>query len=65
MNDCIFCKIIAGSFLQQVYEDDEVVAFKGHPPHGAGPHTGDPQSPYRDMNELTADNTAVVAHISP
>lgn len=64
MNDCIFCKIANGEIpSNKVYEDDKVLAF----------HDLDPQTPVHVLiipkehiasaNEITAANSAVVAHV--
>ncbi len=62
--DCLFCKIVAGEIpSKKAYEDDLVYAF----------HDIDPQAPVHiliipkkhiaSVNEITAENSAVVAHI--
>ncbi len=62
--DCLFCKIIAGEIpSKKAYEDELVYAF----------HDIDPQAPVhiliipkqhiKSVDEITAENSAVVAHI--
>lgn len=62
--DCLFCKIIAGEIpSKKAYEDELVYAF----------HDIDPQAPVhiliipkqhiKSADEVTAENSAVVAHI--
>ncbi len=62
--DCLFCKIVAGEIpSKKAYEDELVYAF----------HDIDPQAPVhiliipkqhiKSVNEITAKNSAVVAHI--
>ena len=64
MNDCIFCKIIAGELpSNKVYEDDQVLAFKDIHPMAPVHVLVIPKVHIKDMNALTADNTAIVSHI--
>ena len=52
MSNCLFCKIIAGDIPStKVYEDETVYAFRDIAP----------QAP--TCNGITAENSAVVAHI--
>lgn len=62
--DCLFCKIVAGEIpSKKAYEDELVYAF----------HDIDPQAPVhiliipkqhiKSVNEITVENSAVVAHI--
>ena len=62
--DCLFCKIIAGEIpSKKAYEDELVYAF----------HDIDPQAPVhiliipkqhvKSADEITAENSSVVAHI--
>ena len=62
--DCIFCKIIAGDIpSKKVYEDDQILAF----------HDVNPQAPVHVLvvpkihiacaDEITEENSSVVAHI--
>lgn len=65
MENCIFCKIAAGEIpSNKAYEDEKILAF----------HDIEPQAPVHvvvipkqhaagSMNEITADNAEVVAHI--
>lgn len=65
MDNCIFCKIAAGEIpSKKAYEDDKILAF----------YDIEPQAPVHiviipkdhcaaGMDEITAENSAVVAHI--
>ena len=64
MSECLFCKIIAGDIPStRVYEDDLVLAFRDIAPQ-APPHVlVVPKAHIADTNGITAENSAVVAHI--
>ena len=64
MTDCLFCKIIAGDIPStKVYEDETVFAFRDINPQ-APPHIlVIPKTHISGCNGVTADNSAVVAHI--
>ena len=57
MEDCLFCKIIAGEIpSRKVYEDDKVYAF----------YDIDPQAPTHFLvipNKIDGTNSALVGHI--
>ncbi len=61
---CIFCKIIAGEIPStKVYEDETVYAFRDIN-HQAPTHIlVMPKAHLASVNEVTAENSAVVAHI--
>ena len=62
--DCIFCKIIAGEIpSQKVYEDETVYAFKDINPMGPVHVLIVPKQHIASVNEVTAENSAVIAHI--
>lgn len=62
--DCIFCKIAAGEIPStKVYEDDTVLAFKDINPLAPVHILVIPKNHIESVAEITADNSAVVAHI--
>ncbi len=62
--DCIFCKIAAGEIPStKVYEDDKVLAFKDINPLALVHILVIPKTHIESAAEITADNSAVVAHI--
>ena len=64
MDDCIFCKIIAGELpSNKVYEDDRVLAFKDIHPMAPVHILVIPKVHIKDMNALTDDNVGIVSHI--
>ena len=64
MSDCLFCKIIAGSIPStKVYEDETVFAFRDIAPQAPTHILVIPKQHMASVNDITADNSAVVAHI--
>ena len=64
MNDCIFCKIIAGEIPStKVYEDDSVFAFRDIAPQAPTHILVIPKAHISGCDGVTVDNSAVVAHI--
>ena len=62
--DCIFCKIIAGDIPStKVYEDETVYAFRDINPQAPTHILVIPKAHIASVNELTAENSAVVSHI--
>ena len=62
--DCIFCKIIAGDIPStKVYEDELVYAFRDINPQAPTHILVIPKAHLASVNEVTAQNSAVVAHI--
>ncbi len=62
--DCLFCKIIEGSIPStKVYEDETVYAFRDIAPQAPTHILVVPKAHMADMNDVTAENSAVVAHI--
>lgn len=62
--DCLFCKIAAGEIpSKKVYEDDEVYAFYDIEPQAPVHVLLIPKTHIASAAEITADNSAVVAHI--
>lgn len=64
MSDCLFCKIIAGQIpSSKVYEDELVFAFRDIAPQAPTHILVVPKAHVDSCNGVTADNSAVVAHI--
>ena len=64
MSDCLFCKIIAGTIPStKVYEDETVYAFRDIAPQAPTHVLVVPKAHIESCNGITADNSAVVAHI--
>ena len=64
MENCLFCKIIAGdSPSTKVYEDDSVLAFRDIAPQAPTHILVIPKTHIASVAEVTAENSAVVAHI--
>ena len=64
MSDCLFCKIIAGTIPStKVYEDETVFAFRDIAPQAPTHILVIPKTHLSSVNDITAENSAVVAHI--
>ena len=64
MNDCLFCKIVAGTIPStKVYEDETVLAFRDIAPMAPTHILVIPKAHIADAASVTAENSAVVAHI--
>ena len=64
MSDCLFCKIIAGSIPStKVYEDETILAFRDIAPQAPTHVLVVPKAHLTDTNDVTAENSAVIAHI--
>ena len=64
MSNCLFCKIIAGDIPSaKVYEDKLVYAFRDIAPQAPTHILVVPKIHVEDVNGITAENSAVVAHI--
>ena len=64
MENCIFCKIIAGTIPStKVYEDETILAFRDIAPQAPTPILVVPKVHIEDCNGITAENSAVIAHI--
>ena len=62
--DCIFCKIIAGEIPStKVYEDELIYAFRDINAQAPEHVLIVPKTHIPSANEITAENSAVVAHI--
>ena len=64
MENCLFCKIIAGDIPStKVYEDETVFAFRDIAPQAPTHILVIPKSHISGCNGVNAENSAVVAHI--
>ena len=64
MSNCLFCKIIAGDIPStKVYEDETVFAFRDIAPQAPTHILVVPKVHMDSCNAVTAENSAVVAHI--
>ncbi len=62
--DCLFCKIAAGEIpSNKVYEDEQVLAFYDIEPKAPVHVLIIPKSHLAGVRDVTADNSAVVAHV--
>lgn len=62
--DCLFCKIVAGDIpSNKAYEDDTVLAFYDIAPQAPVHILVIPKQHISSAAEITAENSAVVAHI--
>jgi histidine triad (HIT) family protein len=61
---CLFCKIVAGEIPStKVYEDETVLAFRDIAPQAPTHILVIPKAHIASVAEVTADNSAVIAHI--
>ena len=64
MTNCLFCKIVAGDIPStKVYEDDLILAFRDIAPQAPTHILVVPKAHIADCNGISAENSAVVAHI--
>ena len=64
MENCLFCKIVAGDIPStKVYEDDTVLAFRDIAPQAPTHILVIPKQHIGSVAEVSAENSAVVAHI--
>jgi histidine triad (HIT) family protein len=64
MNDCLFCKIIAGEIpSDKVYEDDEVYAFNDISPEAPVHVLIVPKNHISSANDLNEENVNVLSNI--
>lgn len=64
MEDCLFCKIIAGDIPStKVYEDDVCFAFRDINPQAPTHILVIPKEHIASVNEVNEENEAVVGHI--
>ena len=64
MENCLFCKIVAGTIPStKVYEDETVLAFRDIAPMAPTHILVIPKTHIPSVDGVTAENSAVVAHI--
>ncbi len=64
MNDCIFCKIIAGDIpSNKVYEDDKILCFKDINPQAQIHALVVPKEHIASANEINGENSGIIAYI--
>ena len=64
MENCLFCKIIAGDIPSTtVYEDETVLAFRDIAPQAPTHILVIPKTHIGSVAEITGENSSVVAHI--
>lgn len=64
MSECLFCRILAGEIpSSKVYEDDAILAFRDINPQAPTHILVIPKAHISGCDGITADNSAVVAHI--
>ena len=64
MENCLFCKIVAGEILStKVYEDETVLAFRDIAPMAPTHILVIPKAHISSVAEISAENSGVVAHI--
>ena len=64
MENCLFCKIIGGVIPStKVYEDETVYAFRDINPQAPTHVLVVPKMHMEDVNDVTVQNSAVIAHI--
>ena len=64
MENCLFCKIVAGTIPStKVYEDETVLAFRDIAPMAPTHILVIPKTHIPSVDGVTAGNSAVVAHI--
>lgn len=64
MSECLFCKIAAGEIpSRKVYEDEKCLAFYDIDPQAPTHFLVIPKEHIGSCGEITAENSAVVAHI--
>ena len=64
MENCLFCKIVAGDIPStKVYEDETVLAFRDIAPMAPTHILVIPKTHIPSVDGVTAENSAVVAHI--
>ena len=62
--DCLFCKIINGEIpSEKIYEDETVYAFYDISPAAPVHFLVIPKQHIKSADEITSENSAVIAHI--
>ena len=64
MENCLFCKIVAGDIPStKVYEDERILAFRDIAPQAPTHILVIPKAHIASVAEITAENAQIVAHI--
>ena len=64
MENCLFCKIIAGTIpSSKVYEDEKILAFRDINPQAPVHVLVIPKTHIASVNEITAENSGTIAYI--
>lgn len=64
MENCLFCKIVAGDIPStKVYEDDAILAFRDINPQAPVHILVVPKTHIQDTDGITAENSSLVAHM--
>ncbi|MBQ8497728.1 MAG: histidine triad nucleotide-binding protein [Clostridia bacterium] len=64
MENCLFCKIIAGAIpSSKVYEDEKILAFRDIAPQAPIHVLVIPKTHIASVDEITAENSGIVAYI--
>jgi histidine triad (HIT) family protein len=64
MNDCLFCKILAGEIPSEtVYEDEQVVVFRDINPKAEIHLLVIPRQHIASLDDLTPEQDALMAHM--
>ena len=64
MENCLFCKIVAGDIPStKVYEDEKILAFRDIAPQAPTHILVIPKVHIPSVNGINGENSAVVAHI--
>ena len=64
MENCLFCKIVAGDIPStKVYEDEQILAFRDIAPQAPTHILVIPKTHIGSVAEVTAENAQIVAHI--
>ena len=64
MENCLFCKIVAGKIPStKVYEDDAILAFRDINPQAPVHILVVPKTHIQDTDGITAENSGLVAHM--
>lgn len=64
MNDCLFCKIVAGEIPSDtVYEDDQCIVFKDLYPKAQVHLLVVPREHIESLNEMDSSRDALMAHM--
>lgn len=64
MEDCLFCKIIAGEIpSKKIYEDEQVYVFEDIAPTAPIHYLLIPKQHISKLTEVTEENSGVISHI--